>query len=140
MDKVTSANGRAEQVTTRYMLSTFLDTVISDNTLCHDTKNFIKEVRKTVSNSNTDIKRFIFIGKAETRSPTEDEKRILAANDYEINLMACFKAVRMNNIKYRCKELQSSKRCNSIIYFGTTVYCCWLNDDVVDADRGPCAA
>ncbi|KAK0072830.1 hypothetical protein PV325_010735 [Microctonus aethiopoides] len=123
MDKVTSANGRTEQIAIRYMLSTFLDTVICDDSLCRDTKDFIMEVRKTVFNSNIDVGRFIFVGKAETRLLTEDEKRILAANGFEINFITCFKAVRINGIEYRCKELQNSKRCNSIMYCETTGFC-----------------
>ncbi|KAK0074600.1 hypothetical protein PV325_008103, partial [Microctonus aethiopoides] len=120
MDKVTSANGRTQKIVIRYMLSTFLDTVICDDSLCRDTKGFIMEVRKTVFNSNIDVSRFIFVGKAETRLLTEDEKRMLTANGFEMNFITCFKAVRINGIEYRCKELQNSKRCNSIMYCETT--------------------
>lgn len=73
---------------------------------------------KPAEDNGIEVKnRIIGLGKCTTRLPTEREREILLNAGYEPPQIICFNKMKLNEIRYDCKNNNNFKFCNSNIFY-----------------------
>ncbi|CAG5102960.1 Protein of unknown function [Cotesia congregata] len=116
VDKITSAYARADQVVTRYLMSTFLELTIYNPAVAEETRKFICDTLKLVDH-HTIVDKFINIGRLQQRQQVANECECLRELDIQPpeELLSFFQ-VKVNKIKYKCDDNEDTKFCNSYIF------------------------
>lgn len=119
MEFVTSPHSRTNQIATRFLMHKFIITALYNETVSPETKKFIaKQIKMPVEDNGIEIRdRIIGFGKSIMRLPTEDESEILMNAGYEPTNIKCFNRMKLNGIKYGCKNDNNFKFCDSVIFY-----------------------
>lgn len=110
LDNVTSSFAPADQVATRFLMYKFLVTIMHDNSVTSETKRFVNSLIKVPIGEKEKIKdKIIGIGKHIIRPLTNDEYIELMKAGYEPTNVTSFKKMKLNGIKYMCRNNKNYK-------------------------------
>lgn len=124
MDFISSSHARTNQIAMRFLKRKFIVTALYNDAVSFETKKFIaKQVKISLDNDKIDtINRLKGVGKCKKRLPTDRERVALINIGYEPMNIQCFEKIKLNGMKFECKNKKNCKFDNSIIFDGNKMF------------------